>query len=173
MEDSSYTRFAGVVFTQYVGRQLTFENSSKFGTLIYIRVIVVIVMFRMVQILDQFFNWNRNLLWSSCLCFICCPVHKVIFPIQMIHVIIVSFTHRHVMFMRLPDLFPLFKSMEDILRCFIKDGQPDMNRQIEFIIKQLNSCKCKTTLTFLTPMRNYPLHFHNWFASPLCNIIPT
>lgn len=30
-------------------------------------------------------------------------------------------------------------SMEDILRCFIKDGQADMNRQIEFIIKQLNS----------------------------------
>ena len=29
--------------------------------------------------------------------------------------------------------------MEEILRCFIKDGQPDMNRQIEFIIKQLNS----------------------------------
>lgn len=32
--------------------------------------------------------------------------------------------------------------MEEILKCFIKDGQPDMNRQIEFIIKQLNSCKC-------------------------------
>ncbi|XP_064642056.1 lisH domain-containing protein ARMC9-like isoform X2 [Lineus longissimus] len=29
--------------------------------------------------------------------------------------------------------------MEEILKCFIKDGQPDMNRQIEFIIKQLNS----------------------------------
>ncbi|KAL8583522.1 hypothetical protein ACOMHN_054838 [Nucella lapillus] len=29
--------------------------------------------------------------------------------------------------------------MEEILRCFIKDGQADMNRQIEFIIKQLNS----------------------------------
>ncbi|PVD35296.1 hypothetical protein C0Q70_02256 [Pomacea canaliculata] len=29
--------------------------------------------------------------------------------------------------------------MEEILRCFIKDDQPDMNRQIEFIIKQLNS----------------------------------
>ncbi|XP_074654207.1 lisH domain-containing protein ARMC9-like isoform X2 [Tubulanus polymorphus] len=29
--------------------------------------------------------------------------------------------------------------MEEILRCFIKDGQPDMNRQLEFIIKQLNS----------------------------------
>ncbi|XP_046564710.1 lisH domain-containing protein ARMC9-like [Haliotis rubra] len=29
--------------------------------------------------------------------------------------------------------------MEEILRCFIKDGQQDMNRQIEFIIKQLNS----------------------------------
>ena len=31
--------------------------------------------------------------------------------------------------------------MEDILRCFLKEGQPDMNRQIEFIIKQLNSGK--------------------------------
>ncbi|GFO05722.1 lish domain-containing protein armc9, partial [Plakobranchus ocellatus] len=29
--------------------------------------------------------------------------------------------------------------MEEILRCFLKDDQPDMNRQIEFIIKQLNS----------------------------------
>ncbi|KAK6177323.1 hypothetical protein SNE40_015447 [Patella caerulea] len=29
--------------------------------------------------------------------------------------------------------------MEAILKCFIKDDQPDMNRQIEFIIKQLNS----------------------------------
>ncbi|XP_064610280.1 lisH domain-containing protein ARMC9-like isoform X2 [Liolophura sinensis] len=29
--------------------------------------------------------------------------------------------------------------MEEILKCFIKDDQPDMNRQIEFIIKQLNS----------------------------------
>ena len=32
-----------------------------------------------------------------------------------------------------------FQGMEEILRCFIKDDQPDMNRQIEFIIKQLNS----------------------------------
>jgi len=32
--------------------------------------------------------------------------------------------------------------MEEMLRCFIKEDQPDMNRQIEFIIKQLNSCKC-------------------------------
>ncbi|XP_005104437.1 lisH domain-containing protein ARMC9 [Aplysia californica] len=31
--------------------------------------------------------------------------------------------------------------MEEILRCFLKDDQPDMNRQIEFIIKQLNSSK--------------------------------
>ncbi|XP_052760262.1 lisH domain-containing protein ARMC9-like isoform X1 [Mya arenaria] len=29
--------------------------------------------------------------------------------------------------------------MEEILRCFIKEDQPDMNRQVEFIIKQLNS----------------------------------
>lgn len=35
-------------------------------------------------------------------------------------------------------LFPM-QGMEEILRCFIKDDQPDMNRQIEFIIKQLNS----------------------------------
>ena len=34
-----------------------------------------------------------------------------------------------------------FQDMEEILKCFIKDGQPDMNRQIEFIIKQLNSGK--------------------------------
>ncbi|KAK3104927.1 hypothetical protein FSP39_013356 [Pinctada imbricata] len=31
--------------------------------------------------------------------------------------------------------------MEEILRCFIKEDQPDMNRQIEFIIKQLNSAE--------------------------------
>ncbi|KAI8795631.1 lisH domain-containing protein ARMC9 [Biomphalaria glabrata] len=29
--------------------------------------------------------------------------------------------------------------MEEVLKCFIKENQPDMNRQIEFIIKQLNS----------------------------------
>lgn len=29
--------------------------------------------------------------------------------------------------------------MEDILRCFIKEGSAEMVRQIEFIIKQLNS----------------------------------
>lgn len=29
--------------------------------------------------------------------------------------------------------------MEDILRCFIKEGNAEMVRQIEFIIKQLNS----------------------------------
>ena len=29
--------------------------------------------------------------------------------------------------------------MDEILRCFIKEGQGDMNRQTEFIIKQLNS----------------------------------
>lgn len=34
-----------------------------------------------------------------------------------------------------------FQGMEEILRCFIKEDQPDMNRQIEFIIKQLNSSK--------------------------------
>ena len=31
--------------------------------------------------------------------------------------------------------------MEEILRCFVKEDQHDMNRQIEFIIKQLNSSK--------------------------------
>lgn len=30
-------------------------------------------------------------------------------------------------------------SMEDMLRCFLRDDEPDMNRQLEFIIKQLNS----------------------------------
>ncbi|XP_068137383.1 lisH domain-containing protein ARMC9 isoform X2 [Hyperolius riggenbachi] len=29
--------------------------------------------------------------------------------------------------------------MQEILKCFIKEGNPDMNRQIEFIIRQLNS----------------------------------
>lgn len=29
--------------------------------------------------------------------------------------------------------------MEDILRCFMKEGNAEMIRQIEFIIKQLNS----------------------------------
>ncbi|XP_064418261.1 lisH domain-containing protein ARMC9 [Latimeria chalumnae] len=29
--------------------------------------------------------------------------------------------------------------MEEILQCFVKDGNPEVNRQIEFIIKQLNS----------------------------------
>lgn len=40
--------------------------------------------------------------------------------------------------------FDINQGMEEILRCFIKDGQPDMNRQIEFIIKQLNSGECGT-----------------------------
>ena len=35
-------------------------------------------------------------------------------------------------------MFPL-KDMEGILKCFIKEGQADMNRQIEFIIRQLNT----------------------------------
>lgn len=39
--------------------------------------------------------------------------------------------------------------MEEILRCFIKDDQPDMNRQIEFIIKQLNS----GTVSFISPQK--------------------
>lgn len=32
-----------------------------------------------------------------------------------------------------------FQGMEDILRCFIKEGNAEMIRQIEFIIKQLNA----------------------------------
>ncbi|KAK2175425.1 hypothetical protein NP493_733g00009 [Ridgeia piscesae] len=36
--------------------------------------------------------------------------------------------------------------MEEILCCFVKEDQPDMNRQIEFIIKQLNSSKYQLML---------------------------
>ena len=40
-------------------------------------------------------------------------------------------------------MLPLFNSflqgMEEILECFLKDDNPDMTRQIQFIIKQLNS----------------------------------
>ncbi|KAK2835405.1 hypothetical protein Q5P01_015889 [Channa striata] len=32
-------------------------------------------------------------------------------------------------------------SVEEILRCYIKEGNPDLKRQIEFIIKQLNSAE--------------------------------
>lgn len=32
--------------------------------------------------------------------------------------------------------------MEDILRCFVKEGNAEMIRQIEFIIKQLNAGQC-------------------------------
>lgn len=35
----------------------------------------------------------------------------------------------------------LLQGMEEILKCFVKQSQPDMTRQIEFIIKQLNSSK--------------------------------
>ena len=35
--------------------------------------------------------------------------------------------------------------MEEILNCFVKDDQPDMNRQIKFIIKQLNSGEYQTS----------------------------
>lgn len=31
------------------------------------------------------------------------------------------------------------QGMEEILECFLKDDNPDMTRQIQFIIKQLNS----------------------------------
>lgn len=31
------------------------------------------------------------------------------------------------------------QSVEEILRCYSKDENPDLNRQIQFIIKQLNS----------------------------------
>ena len=36
--------------------------------------------------------------------------------------------------------------MEDILRCFIKEGNAEMVRQIEFIIKQLNSGPCNARI---------------------------
>ena len=36
------------------------------------------------------------------------------------------------------------QGMEDILKCFVKDDESDMNRQIEFIIKQLNASQCLT-----------------------------
>ena len=40
----------------------------------------------------------------------------------------------------LPALFNSFlQGMEEILECFLKDDNPDMTRQIQFIIKQLNS----------------------------------
>ncbi|CAL1530183.1 unnamed protein product [Lymnaea stagnalis] len=41
----------------------------------------------------------------------------------------------------IPSIREVAKSMgmEEILKCFIKKDQPDMNRQVEFIIKQLNS----------------------------------
>lgn len=37
----------------------------------------------------------------------------------------------------LTDLY--VQSVEEILRCYSKDENPDLNRQIQFIIKQLNS----------------------------------
>lgn len=33
----------------------------------------------------------------------------------------------------------LIQGMEEILECFLKDDNPDMTRQIQFIIKQLNT----------------------------------
>lgn len=36
------------------------------------------------------------------------------------------------------------QSVEEILRCYSKEGNPDLKRQIEFIIKQLNSGKIVT-----------------------------
>ena len=33
----------------------------------------------------------------------------------------------------------LNQGMEEILKCFIKEDSPEMNRQIHFIIKQLNT----------------------------------
>ena len=41
-----------------------------------------------------------------------------------------------------------FQGMEEILRCFLKAGQADMNRQIEFIIKQLNRGEVTTTVHY-------------------------
>lgn len=40
--------------------------------------------------------------------------------------------------------------MEDILRCFIKEGNAEMIRQIEFIIKQLNSGPCNARIYYLS-----------------------
>ena len=36
-------------------------------------------------------------------------------------------------------LYNMNKGMEEILECFLKDDNPDMTRQIQFIIKQLNT----------------------------------
>ena len=44
------------------------------------------------------------------------------------------------------DPFVCFQGMEEILCCFVKEDQPDMNRQIEFIVKQLNSSKYQLML---------------------------
>lgn len=33
----------------------------------------------------------------------------------------------------------VIQGMEEILECFLKDDNPDMTRQIQFIIKQLNT----------------------------------
>ena len=38
---------------------------------------------------------------------------------------------------------PCMQSIEEILRCYNKEENPDLNRQIEFIIKQLNSSQWK------------------------------
>ncbi len=35
--------------------------------------------------------------------------------------------------------------MEEILRCYSKEENPELNRQIEFIIKQLKSGKTKSS----------------------------
>lgn len=36
-------------------------------------------------------------------------------------------------------IYYLLQGMEEILNCFLKDDNPDMTRQIQFIIQQLNS----------------------------------
>lgn len=33
----------------------------------------------------------------------------------------------------------VFQSLEEILRCYMKEENAELNRQMEFIIKQLNS----------------------------------
>ena len=45
----------------------------------------------------------------------------------------------HWVYMYFYNISRLYQGMEDILKCFVKDGESDMNRQIEFIIKQLNA----------------------------------
>ena len=53
----------------------------------------------------------------------------------------------HWVYMYFYNISRLYQGMEDILKCFVKDGESDMNRQIEFIIKQLNASEFLTLMT--------------------------